>query len=274
MNSTVWAIALKDIRAIRGNIQVWLPMLIVPLVIGVLLPAGLVLAVLHFGGDPRLGDLTRLLERIPSGSLTDLLATLHTPATKAAYFFANYLLAPFFLLIPVMAASTISADSFAGEKERGTLENLLFSPATLTEIFLGKSLAALLPALGVTWLTFILTAVAVNAAGWSSFNRMFFPSLNWLPLLLLVIPLVALAIIFLTVFTSAKVRTFQAAYQFGGIVVLPILGLIAGQASGLLLLGPQVIVWIGLGLLMLDVVLLLLLRKFLDRPRLFESQVD
>lgn len=273
MSSAVRAIALKDIRAIRGNIQVWMPMLIVPIMLGVLVPGGLVLAVLHFGGDPKLGDLTQILERIPSGSLADLLATLHTPATKAAFFFANYLLAPFFLIIPLMAASTISADSFAGEKERGTLENLLFSPASIADVFLGKALAAFLPALGLTWATFLLTAITVNAAGWSAFNRLFFPTVNWLPLLLLVIPLLALAIIFLTVFISAKVRTFQAAYQLGGIVVLPVIGLIVGQISGVLLLSVQAIVWIGVGLAVIDVALLLLLRSFLDRPRLFESQV-
>ena len=103
---------------------------------------------------------------------------------------------------------------------------------------------------------------------------MFFPTLNWLPLMLLVIPLLSLATIFLTVFVSARVRTFQAAYQLGGIVSLPVIGLVVGQLTGVLFLSMTVIILIAAALLMLNVILLFMLRGFLDRPALFESQVQ
>lgn len=271
-SAAVWAMAAKDMRAILKNTQVWLPMLVVPLVIGVVLPSALVLIVLRSVGQ-QAADLTGLLDMIPPGALADQLATLPGLPEKAAFFLANYLLAPFFLLIPLMAASTVSADSLAGEKERGTLESLLFSPVSVTEIFLGKSLAAFLPALALAWSTFLVTAITLNAAAWPDYGRVFFPTLNWLPLLLLVIPLLALGVIFMSVFISARVGTFQAAYQLGGLVVLPVIALIAGQVTGVLLLGFGVILWLALALLLIDVALLLLLRRFLDRPQLFEGQV-
>lgn len=273
MSSAVWAVALKDMRAIRSNLQVWLPMLIVPLVIGVLVPGGLLLAVLKFGNAQQLAELSALVKRLPPGRLSNELTALGSLNLQVAFVLANYMLAPFFLLIPLMASSTISADSMAGEKERGTLESLLYSPITVTELFVGKSLAALLPALALTGGTFLLTAFTVNAVGWSEFGGAFFPTLNWAPLLLLVIPLLAVAVVFLNVFISARVRTFQAAYQIGGLVVLPAMALVVGQAAGVLLLGTSAILLIALALLLLDVVLLLLLRRFLDRPQLFESQV-
>ena len=51
------------------------------------------------------------------------------------------------------------------------------------------------------------------------------------PLMLLVIPMVSLLAVFLTVFISARVATFQAAYQMGGLLVLPALLLLTLVAS-------------------------------------------
>ncbi len=268
------AIARKDMRAIFANLQVWLPMLIVPVMLGIILPGGIVWAIFRFGADSRdLQDLLVLLEQIPAGSLQERLAQFGDPTQQAVYFLANYLLAPLFLLIPVMASSTITADSFAGEKERGTLESLLFSPVSLNTLFIGKVMASFLPSIMLTLGTFLLTVLTVNSVAWPWMGRVFFPSVNWLPLMLLVIPLLSMATILLNVFISARVSTFQAAYQLGGIVVLPVIGLVVGQVTGVLLLSSGVIFAIAGGLLLLDVVMLLMLRGLLDRPQLFESQV-
>lgn len=271
----VLAIVRKDVRAIFANLQVWLPMLIVPVVLGILVPGGITWGILRFGeGNSEMQDIIRLLDQLPAGNLLDSIARFDGIRQQAVFFMANYLLAPFFLLIPVMAASTISADSFAGEKERGTLESLLFSPISVDVLFIGKVLASFLPAIGLAWGTFLLTVITVNAIAWPWMGQVFFPTLNWLPLMLLVIPLLSLATIFLTVFVSARVRTFQAAYQLGGIVSLPVIGLVVGQLTGVLFLSMTVIILIAAALLMLNVILLFMLRGFLDRPALFESQVQ
>lgn len=271
----VLAIVRKDVRAIFANLQVWLPMLIVPVVLGILVPGGITWGILRFGeGNSEMQDIMRLLDQLPAGNLLDSIARFDGIRQQAVFFMANYLLAPFFLLIPVMAASTISADSFAGEKERGTLESLLFSPISVDVLFIGKVLASFLPAIGLAWGTFLLTVITVNAIAWPWMGQVFFPTLNWLPLMLLVIPLLSLATIFLTVFVSARVRTFQAAYQLGGIVSLPVIGLVVGQLTGVLFLSMTVIILIAAALLMLNVILLFMLRGFLDRPALFESQVQ
>ena len=271
----VLAIVRKDVRAIFANLQVWMPMLIVPVVLGILVPGGITWGILRFGeGNSEMQDIMRLLDQLPAGNLLDSIARFDGIRQQAVFFMANYLLAPFFLLIPVMAASTISADSFAGEKERGTLESLLFSPISVDVLFIGKVLASFLPAIGLAWGTFLLTVITVNAIAWPWMGQVFFPTLNWLPLMLLVIPLLSLATIFLTVFVSARVRTFQAAYQLGGIVSLPVIGLVVGQLTGVLFLSMTVIILIAAALLVLNIILLFMLRGFLDRPALFESQVQ
>src|SRR5258708_39422811 len=46
----------------------------------------------------------------------------------------------------------VAADSFAGEKERGTIEPLLATPIRNRELFAGKLTSAVVPAVLGTWL--------------------------------------------------------------------------------------------------------------------------
>jgi ABC-type Na+ efflux pump permease subunit len=267
-------VARKDVRAIAANMQVWLPMAIVPVVLGVVLPVAAVTALGSARVDGKEAqDLLAFLERLPPSALRDTLEGLPTLQHRLAYVAANYFLAPLFLLVPLMTSSVISADSFAGEKERGTLEALLFTPVDVPTIFAGKVLAALLPSLAVSWGTFALCVVGVNAAGWRLFHGLFFPDLGWLPLVLLVIPALSLLAILFNVFISARVATFQAAYQLGGLVILPALALLGGQASGLLILDAWTITAVGVVLVAVDLLLLRVVARRLDRNQLFESQV-
>jgi len=192
---------------------------------------------------------------------------------QVAHFVMNYMFAPFFLLIPLMCASVISADSFAGEKERGTLETLLYTPVDIQTMLLGKALAAFIPAIGLSFATLGISALIANIVGWSMFGAVFFPTLHWLPLMVVVIPTLILAAILVNVFVSAKVATFQAAYQIGGITILPILALLVGQVSGVLLLSLPVIFLVGLVLIVIDIILLMIMRRYVNRMWLFESQV-
>ena len=271
----MWAVAAKDIRATTANIQVWLPILIIPAIFGILMPAGLLIA-LSLAPMPSGGNMQSaydLLNRLPPSALKRAVDALPHLNQKFAYLLINYLFAPFFLIIPLMCSSVISADSFAGEKERGTLEGLLFAPIDLFSLMAGKALSAFIPAVVVSLVSFLLYGVTANLAGWGMFHGIFFPQLNWLPLIVLVIPALSLVAILLTVFISARVSSFQAAYQLGSLTVLPVLLLIFGQITGVLLLSTTVLTVLGLVILALDVALLRLLREGLDRGRLFESQI-
>ena len=73
------------------------------------------------------------------------------------------MLAPMFLIIPLMVSSVIAADSFAGEKERKTMEALLYSPTTDQELFAAKLLSGWLAAIAVALVGFMLYVVTANA---------------------------------------------------------------------------------------------------------------
>ena len=225
------AIARKDIRSITANIQVWLPMFVVPIFFSVVLPI-----IVAFAARASQGDIVRdmqiildMLQKLPESSLRRIVDSLGTDQQRIAYVMFNYFMSPFFLMLPLMAASTVSIDSFVGEKERGTLEGLLLAPVNMRSIFTAKVLAALVPAIGVSLLSFVLFAVCANVSAWPLFGRVFFPHINWVPLVLLVMPAVSLFAILINVFISACVSTFQARYQLGAILVLPLVAVMIGQ---------------------------------------------
>ena len=159
------------------------------------------------------------------------------------YIAGNYMFAPMFLIVPLMVASIISADSFAGEKERKTLEALLYTPATDGELFLGKLLSALVPALVVNLLSFALYALVVNAAG-THHGAPVLPALTWWPLVFWLAPARSTGM-GSTVLVSSKAKSFMQAQQISGLIVLPVAFLMIGQVTGLLFLSPGVVMLIG-----------------------------
>ena len=275
----LWAIATKDMRAIRNSIQVWLPMLILPIIMCAVLPSGLILGVRYYGveGMGNLGDLKslgKMLENLPTGSLGRALAALNSPEQQVLYLLVNYFFVPLFLLIPLMLSSTITANSFASEKERKTLESLLFSPIDIPTLFAGKVLSAFIPAMAISLLCFLIYGIVVNTLAYPLFAKLIFPTTNWIVLMLWTIPSIALFAVFVNVIVSARVKGFQEAYQMGGLVVLPILALILSQAIGALVVDAWLLWWGGLVILAVDIALLRFIRRHFHRDQLFESQVS
>jgi ABC-type Na+ efflux pump permease subunit len=178
------------------------------------------------------------------------------------------MLAPMFLILPLMVSSVIAADSFAGEKERKTLEALLYTPTTDQELFTAKLLGGWTTAITVAILGFIVYAVMVNAAGWKSIGHLFFPNWMWIALVLWVTPAVAGLGLVVMVFVSARAQGFQDAYQLGGLVVLPVLILIIGQISGVMYFSLGVVLFVGLLVWMIDIGLLWLASKTFRRGEL------
>ncbi|WP_405155683.1 ABC transporter permease [Paenibacillus sp. FSL K6-0108] len=269
------ALVYKDIRAITASVQLWLPMLIVPLVIGIIMP-GILIWTASRMELASLGNMSFLLDTLDTlthaGRIPQL-ASMPTDNHRIVYYLALYMFAPLFLIIPVMASSILTANSFAGEKERKTLEGLLFTPMSMDTLFKGKVLAALIPSLLLSWITFIIYGIIANILMYPMFGAWMFPNLNWIILVLWVVPACSLVVILLNVLISAKVRGFQEAYQLGGLVVVPLLALIAGQASGMLLISPLMLILVGAVLLLISFILLRLVTLWNSRQQLAESQI-
>ncbi|MGC9529804.1 MAG: ABC transporter permease [Candidatus Bipolaricaulaceae bacterium] len=140
------------------------------------------------------------------------------PGAQAALFNTALM---YFLILPVLIPVTIAVYSIVGEKEQGTLEPLLATPLTDRELFLGKALAAVLPALGLTWGVFGLFLVAVQ------FMMGTIPpgvlTAPWLLSVFALSPLLALFSVLVTMLISSRTTDPRAAYQFSGLALIPAL---------------------------------------------------
>jgi ABC-2 type transport system permease protein len=245
----VRAVVGKDLLAVRRAKAVLLPMLIVPAFLLIAVPLVLTLVATH--GHP---DVSAALRSLP-GPMRDPINKL-PPFEQPIVLIDGYLLAPMFLIVPLMVSAVMAADAFAGEKERKTIEHLLHLPISDHELFVAKVLGAFLPALLVSWLGFVGFAAVTNVAAWPVMGRVFVPNRLWLAMIFWVAPAVATLGLGVMVRVSARTRTTQEANQLGGAVILPLIFLALGQATGLLLVSLPValaagaVIWVlGLGLI-------------------------
>lgn len=237
--AVVRAVVVKDLTAVRRSKAVVIPMLAVPLLLLVVLPLGVGLAA-RGESNAGVGD---LLRSIPG----DLAAPiLRLPPNEQLIVLVNgYLLAPLFLIVPMMVSAVLAADAFAGEKERRTLESLLHLPVEDRDLFLAKLLGAFVPAVVVSWVGFVCFAVVANGVAWPVLHRVFVPTSLWLVMIFWVAPGVAALGLGVMVRVSARARTAQEANQLGGAVILPLIFMAVGQATGLLLVDLPLAVAIG-----------------------------
>ncbi len=228
--AAVRAVLRKDLQAIGRSKAVVLPMLVVPVILLVLLPASVGLA-----AQDRSIDLDRFLSLLPSG-LTEPITGL-PPQEQLIVLVLGYLVAPLFLIVPLMVSAVIAGDAFAGEKERKTLESLLHLPVRDRDLYAAKLLVGFLPSVAVSWIGFVLFCFVANGVAWPIMHRLFLPNVVWAILILWLAPAVAAVGLGIMVRVSIRVNNTQEAQQLGGAVVLPLVILAVGQTTGLLLAG-------------------------------------
>ena len=226
----VRALLRRDLAAVKRSKAVVLPMLLVPVVLLVFLPMCVGLAA-NGGGL----DVNHFLTLLP-GRLAHPIAAL-PPHERLVILVLGYLVAPLFLIVPLMVSAVLAGDAFAGEKERKTLETILHLPVRDRDLYIAKLLAAFLPAVAVSWIGFVVFCFVANASAWPTMHRVFMPTRQWVVMILWIAPAVAAVGLGIMVRVSVRVNNTQEAQQLGGAVVLPLVILAVGQTTALLLAG-------------------------------------
>lgn len=262
----VWAVVRRDLTVVLGSKAVVLPAVIVPAVLLIGLPAvaGLTPNLVDAAST---GDLDALDALLPSDAAAEL---SDDPGLRAAELLVTYLFAPMVLLVPVMFAAVIAADAVAGEKERGSLEGLLLTPLSDRELVVAKLLAAWLPAavLGVGGA--VVYATVANLAVGTQVDRLVLPTPAFAVMALVVGPAFAAAALAAVLLTSVRVDSTQAAFQIGGVVILPVVALVASQAVGALLLSVPLLLVATVVALAVAAALVGVAARRMARPRLGE----
>jgi hypothetical protein len=127
-----------------------------------------------------------------------------------------------------------------------------------------KTLAATLPSVLAGWAGYVVLVIGARPAlSPAAFGYLVGPT--GLLVTLVLGPLVALLGVGLAVLASARVDDPRAAQQIGAVLVLPIVGLLFGQATGAIYLGPGVVVLISLGAVVANLLLLALASRLFQR---------
>lgn len=247
-----WALIKKDLRNITSNKRLFSVLLIVPLVMTIILPSVFILSTALAPADAN--GLDEMLALLPSGAQSGDVNHMIVSVVL------NSILPVFFLLIPIMAASVMAASSFVGEKEKRTLETLLYCPLTLKQIFSAKILASFIMSMLVSLISFVAMILVIETETYLTMGGMILPGISWLILILLVAPAISLIAITLIVRGSAKAQTMEESQQRSVFLILPIILLAVGQFTGLMLVNSWIL--LGLGAVMAAIALLALRSSF------------
>lgn len=266
----IFAIARKDLKVVLQNKGIVIPLLVLMLVIFCCFPWLVSLGIqLMDKVGVSVEAINDMLVRVAPALLDDLAG--YNDNQTAIIFVLMYMMAPLFMLFPLMVSLVFAADSFAGEKERKTLEALLYTPTTDQELFIAKVLSGWLTSVAAAWLSFILYAVMVNASAWSQIQTIFFPNITWLVIIFWVIPGLPGVALGLMVLISSRAQGSQDANQLGSLVMIPMILLIMAQWSGLLFFDLELFILIGGVIWLLAALLIWLGSRSFHRDRILTT---
>ncbi len=197
------------------------------------------------------------MDNTPPGILTLCQLQAFTPSECLQGFLANQFLL-LFLLIPLAVPVTMASYSIVGEKSTRSLEPLLATPTSTAEIILGKALASVIPAIGATWLAFVIFLVGARFFVVSDRVYALFTNPMWFVAMLVVAPLLTVLSVNVAIIISSRVNDPRAAEQIGMLVMLPLLLLFFGAIFGLFPLNTTTMLLLALATLVLDIGLMVL----------------
>lgn len=167
-----WIIAAKDIREAFHNKAVYFYILI-----------------LLFISFPNFEVLRSTLDRMASGSSTAAMETVARTSLSNLMYTLPFTLSMLF-------CTYLSAYAIILEKAKRTLESLLATPASLRQVWIGKSLAVTLPSIVVTYFVLVLNIVVLNfAIVVPRVGAFVFPGIVPLLVCLIAVPLVAFTVV-------------------------------------------------------------------------------
>jgi len=208
------------------------------------------------------GDMSEEVDELPTSLVGTMCVGLDEGECLQLYMMSIFTI--MFMILPVMVPVTIAAYSIVGEKTTRSLEPLLATPITTLELLTGKMLAAVIPAILVTWATYLLFLIGV----WYFTSPAVFTALlapMWLLAILLVGPLLALFSVSIAIMVSSRVNDPRIAEQLSGAVAVPIILLLVGQSVGFLLLSQELVVIVAAVVAVLDIGLVYLAIQTFER---------
>jgi len=242
----MWIIARKEWSEVFKNRMVLFTVAFMPLMLTAL-PL-IILSQIRSSGD--MGGMS--LADLPSG-FSRMCAGLTGGECAQYYFVSSFML--LFMILPLAIPATIASYSIVGEKTTRTLEPLLATPITTLELLAGKAIGAAIPAILATWGSFLVFAggAMLLSVSQAVVGRLLDPL--WLMAVFVVGPLLAVAAVSVAVMVSSRVTDPRVAEQLSVLVILPLIGLFAGNMTGLIIINDTLILWMTGVMVVVDAIL-------------------
>ena len=203
---------------------------------------------------------------VPAGFLPACSENMSGSDCMQIYVMNEFLL--LFMMMPVIIPVTIAAYSIVGEKATHSLEPLLATPISTTELLAGKSLAAALPAIIVGWLSFGVFLLALPLIGVSKAVIGYIAGPTWLLAILVAGPLMSIAAVNFAIFVSSRVNDPRVAEQISALLIIPILGLLFAQVAGVIVINVMVMLSFIGSMVLLDIGLIYLGASIFQRENI------
>ncbi|HEX3013646.1 MAG TPA: ABC transporter permease subunit [Methanobacterium sp.] len=185
-----WVIATKDFNIFLKKKRILYTLIILPLLLSVALP-------LSITGTTKTAEIISLLNAF------------------------SY----FYIILAYILPNTLASYSILGEKIEQSLEPLLATPTTDSELLLGKTMTSFLPCVGIIYAGSIIFMVLSDLLSYTTVGYLFFPNWSMAFILLLAVPLSSILSIQLNVIISSRVNDVRTANQLGMILFIPFIAL-------------------------------------------------
>ena len=181
-------------------------------------------------------------------------------------------LIPFLLMVvgffPISISLVIALESFAGERERLSLEPLLATPLTDAQLYMGKMIASLAPPLTASYLGIGVYLIGLAAQlGWR-------PPPTLLMQVLLLTTGQAIVMVSGAVVISSQTTSVRAANLLASFIIIPVSQLIIGESLIMFWGRYTILWWILLALLVLALVLGRMGMQMFNREELLGREID
>jgi len=234
--SKSWVITNKDFSIFMKKKRILYTLIILPLIFSILLPLSI-----------------RSLTTVTSAN--DLIALINA---------FSY----FYIILVYIQSTTLASYSILGEKIEQSLEPLLATPTTESELLFGKTLASFIPAVAIIYANSLIFMILIDLFTTNTFGYLFYPNWTMVFILLVVVPLSSIFSIQLNVIISSRVNDVRTANQLGFLMFLPFMGLYIPLVTNSLSLNITNLTIISIIILLIDITLFYISKSTFSRDKI------
>jgi ABC-type Na+ efflux pump permease subunit len=235
-----WSVAWKDLNIITQKKSTMLSIILFPVLISILFPL-----VIYFGSASSGSS-------VPIDYLPQLLNSFSI----------------WFIIESATLPTTIASYSIVGEKVEKSLEPLLATPLTDSEILLGKSLSAFLPPLISIYSSSLIFMGLLDSEFYGQLGYLYFPNWDIAVILLVAVPIASILSVEVSVLVSARTSDVRTAQNFSGVMFMPFLIIYLGGEIGIITLNTVTLLLISAVLLLISVILFYISRSTFQREEI------